>query len=87
MVNPCISATGVFDYLRGRIAKWRISDEVLFIERIPIGATGKIDKKALRRLWGHRRRRRGGYALGCEPMKGAFCAGGTGRRRNLRHKS
>lgn len=35
-------------FLEGRIAKWWMPDEVLFIERIPLGATGKIDKKALR---------------------------------------
>jgi len=40
------------DYLRSRIAKWWIPDDVLFIERIPIGATGKIDKKALRAAYG-----------------------------------
>jgi fatty-acyl-CoA synthase len=35
-------------FLEGRIAKWWMPDEVRFIEQIPLGATGKIDKKALR---------------------------------------
>jgi fatty-acyl-CoA synthase len=34
--------------LQDRIAKWWLPDEVLFVERIPLGPTGKIDKKALR---------------------------------------
>ncbi len=35
-------------FLEGRIANWWLPDEVEIIEQIPIGATGKIDKKALR---------------------------------------
>jgi acyl-CoA synthetase (AMP-forming)/AMP-acid ligase II len=34
--------------LEGKIAKWWLPDEVLFVARIPLGPTGKIDKKALR---------------------------------------
>jgi fatty-acyl-CoA synthase len=35
-------------HLEGRIAKWWTPDEVLFVDDIPLGATGKIDKKLLR---------------------------------------
>jgi fatty-acyl-CoA synthase len=35
-------------HLEGRIAKWWTPDEVLFVEDIPLGATGKIDKKMIR---------------------------------------
>jgi fatty-acyl-CoA synthase len=38
----------VLALLRDRIAKWWLPDEVLFVDRIPLGPTGKIDKKALR---------------------------------------
>jgi fatty-acyl-CoA synthase len=34
--------------LDGKIAKWWMPDEITFVEQIPLGATGKIDKKALR---------------------------------------
>jgi fatty-acyl-CoA synthase len=34
--------------LQPRVAKWWLPDEVWFVERIPLGPTGKIDKKALR---------------------------------------
>ncbi len=36
------------DWLRGKIAKWWMPDDVLFVDDIPLGATGKIDKKVLR---------------------------------------
>ena len=39
-------------FLEGRIAKWWTPDDVLFVEAIPLGATGKIDKKALRKTYG-----------------------------------
>jgi fatty-acyl-CoA synthase len=35
-------------HLQGRIAKWWIPDEVRFVEHIPLGPTGKIDKKRIR---------------------------------------
>jgi fatty-acyl-CoA synthase len=35
-------------HLEGRIARWWIPDEVRFVERIPLGPTGKIDKKRIR---------------------------------------
>ena len=35
-------------HLEGRVAKWWTPDEVLFVDDIPLGATGKIDKKAIR---------------------------------------
>jgi fatty-acyl-CoA synthase len=37
--------------LEGRIARWWTPDEVLFVDDIPLGATGKIDKKAIRALY------------------------------------
>ena len=35
-------------HLEGRIAKWWMPDEVRLVDEVPLGATGKIDKKALR---------------------------------------
>lgn len=34
--------------LDGKIAKWWMPDEVVFVEQIPLGATGKINKRELR---------------------------------------
>ena len=36
------------DFLVGKIAKWWMPDDVVFVDDIPLGATGKIDKKTLR---------------------------------------
>jgi fatty-acyl-CoA synthase len=35
-------------FLDGRIAKWWMPEDVLFVDDIPLGATGKIDKKLIR---------------------------------------
>ena len=36
-------------FLDGKIARWWMPDDVLVVDTIPLGATGKIDKKLLRR--------------------------------------
>ena len=36
------------DFLQGKIAKWWMPDDVVALDEIPLGATGKIDKKLLR---------------------------------------
>ncbi len=36
------------DFLQGKIAKWWMPDDVVFVADIPLGATGKIDKKLVR---------------------------------------
>jgi fatty-acyl-CoA synthase len=36
------------EYLEGKIARWWMPDDVLLVDDIPLGATGKIDKKLLR---------------------------------------
>ena len=36
------------DFLVGKIAKWWMPDDVVFVDDIPLGATGKVDKKVIR---------------------------------------
>jgi fatty-acyl-CoA synthase len=36
-------------YLEDKIAKWWMPDKIAFVDAIPLGATGKVDKKVLRR--------------------------------------
>ena len=36
-------------FLDGKIASWWMPDDVVLVEKIPLGATGKIDKLALRK--------------------------------------
>ena len=41
-------------FLDGKIARWWMPDDVMFVDDIPLGATGKIDKKLIRqRLEGY----------------------------------
>jgi fatty-acyl-CoA synthase len=35
-------------FLQGKIAKWWMPDDVVFVDDIPLGSTGKIDKKLIR---------------------------------------
>jgi fatty-acyl-CoA synthase len=42
------------DWLDGRVAKWWIPDDVVFVDEIPKTSTGKFSKKDLRSTWaGH----------------------------------
>jgi fatty-acyl-CoA synthase len=38
-------------FLEGKVARWWMPDDVRFVDDIPLGATGKIDKKRLRELY------------------------------------
>ena len=43
-----LTAEDVMDYLRSRVAKWWLPDDVVFIEAVPKTSVGKFDKKVLR---------------------------------------
>jgi fatty-acyl-CoA synthase len=43
-----ISSEEMLAFLDGKLARWWTPDEVLTVDEIPLGATGKIDKKVLR---------------------------------------
>jgi fatty-acyl-CoA synthase len=45
----------ILAFLEGKIARWWTPDDVLFVDDIPLGATGKIDKKVLRVRHGEHR--------------------------------
>ena len=38
------SATSCWRFFEGKIAKWRMPDDVVFVDAIPLGATGKMQK-------------------------------------------
>ena len=38
-------------YLMEKIEKWTVPDEIIFVDALPIGATGKIQKSALRDIY------------------------------------
>ena len=38
----------ILDFLRPRLAKWALPDEVVLLEAVPKTSVGKFDKKVLR---------------------------------------
>ena len=50
MKKPGAEATAaeILAHFDGRIAKWQVPDDVVFIDTIPLGATGKMQKNKLR---------------------------------------
>jgi acyl-CoA synthetase (AMP-forming)/AMP-acid ligase II len=43
-----LSREDLLQFYQGRVAKWQIPDDVVFVEAIPLGATGKMLKARLR---------------------------------------
>ncbi len=42
-------------YYDGKVAKWQVPDDVVFVDAIPLGATGKMQKMKLREQFkGHK---------------------------------
>jgi len=48
--NAEVTREELLKFYEGKTAKWQIPDDVVFVEAIPIGATGKILKTRLREL-------------------------------------
>jgi fatty-acyl-CoA synthase len=48
MPNVTATKDEFLAFLDGKIAKWWTPDDVVFVDDIPLGATGKIDKKLIR---------------------------------------
>ena len=42
------TAADILAFFNGRIAKWQVPDDVVFVDAIPLGATGKMQKNKLR---------------------------------------
>ena len=42
----------ILDFLTGRVAKWWVPDDVVFVEALPVGGTGKVQKNELRKAYG-----------------------------------
>ncbi|ARP92977.1 long-chain fatty acid--CoA ligase [Bordetella genomosp. 13] len=47
-----IDKAQLYDFLAGRMAKWWLPDDILFVDSIPHTATGKLNKAALRKQYG-----------------------------------
>ena len=42
------TAEEILEHLLNRVAKWWLPDRIIFVDDLPLGSTGKIDKKKLR---------------------------------------
>jgi len=52
--SDAATATSIVAFLEGKIAKWWIPDDIVFVEALTYGATGKVQKMELRRRFvGH----------------------------------
>ena len=45
------STAEILDHIRPRVARWWLPDAVIFLEQMPMTATGKIRKAALREMF------------------------------------
>jgi fatty-acyl-CoA synthase len=45
-------AAAILDFLSTQVSRWWLPEKVIFVEQIPLTATGKIDKKQLRKIYG-----------------------------------
>jgi len=46
------SKQDIIDYLAGTLAKWQLPDDVIFVDALPMGGTGKVQKTKLREEYG-----------------------------------
>jgi len=46
--NSNVTSDDIINYMTGKVAKWWLPDEVVFVEELPHTATGKINKLGLR---------------------------------------
>lgn len=44
----CGDKAGILEYLAARMPKWQLPEDVVFVEALPIAATGKVQKNVLR---------------------------------------
>jgi 3-(methylthio)propionyl---CoA ligase len=47
--GQCVDGDDILAYLADKVAKWWLPDQVIFLNALPLGATGKVLKAALRR--------------------------------------
>lgn len=50
--DPPPSTASVIEHLEGTLAKWQLPDQVIFVDALPMGATGKVQKTKLREEYG-----------------------------------
>jgi fatty-acyl-CoA synthase len=52
--GPLVTAESIAKHLEGKIARWWMPDDIVFVDALSYGATGKVQKMELRRRFaGH----------------------------------
>jgi 3-(methylthio)propionyl---CoA ligase len=46
-----VTREALLAHFEGKVAKWQVPDDVVFVDAIPLGATGKMQKNKLRELF------------------------------------
>lgn len=46
-----VEKQAILDFLAERVAKWWVPDEVVFLDSLPVGGTGKVQKNELRKQY------------------------------------
>ena len=46
--GSALGARTVMEHMRGKVASWRMPDDIVFVDQMPLTATGKIHKLTLR---------------------------------------
>ncbi len=50
--DSTVTSEEILSFLSNHVAKWWIPDEVLFVDTLPVGGTGKVQKNDLRKQYG-----------------------------------
>jgi 3-(methylthio)propionyl---CoA ligase len=50
--DTCVESDEILAFLAQRVAKWWIPDGVIFLDSLPVGGTGKVQKATLRQQYG-----------------------------------
>jgi fatty-acyl-CoA synthase len=48
-----LESTDILSFLAARVAKWWVPEEVIFLDSLPVGGTGKVQKTLLREKYGN----------------------------------
>ena len=49
--DPALTKEELLEFYKGKaVAKWQVPDDVVFVDAIPLGATGKMLKTRLREM-------------------------------------
>ncbi len=50
--NSNVTEKEILDFYEGKVASWQVPDKVIFVDALPLGATGKVMKNQLREHYG-----------------------------------